>query len=145
MVAIAGQLARSTGIEVRSLGMKASTSITIGQGVQCDANGNAEAGTTAGTIARGLFIALETVDNSSGSAGDKYIRVASGNTYVYCTAGGALVVGEAVKFDASAEVVADTTILAGEVIVGRYIAHENEEANPTDAVDGDIVIVRLGL
>ena len=144
LVAIAGQLARSTGIEVYSVGVKASHSITIGDGVQLDASGNAEKA-TGGTVARGLFIALETVDNSSGSAGDKYIRVASGNTYVYCTAGGALVVGEAVKFDASAEVVADTTILAGEVIVGRYIAHENEEANPTDAVDGDIVIVRLGL
>jgi hypothetical protein len=145
MVAIAGQLARSTGIEIRSLGMKANESITIGQGVQGDANGNAEAGTTAGTIARGLFVAVETVDNTGGSANDLYIRVASGNTYVYTTAGGAIKVGEAVKFDASAEVVADTTILAGEVAVGRYIAHENEEATPTDAVDGDIVIVRLGL
>ena len=145
MVATAGQLARSTGIEIRSLGMKASESITIGQGVQCDANGNAETATTAGTVARGLFIAIETVDNSSGSAGDLSIRVASGNTYVYTTAGGAIKVGEMVKFDASADVVADTTIFAGEVAVGRYIAHENEEATPTDAVDGDIVIVRLGL
>ena len=67
MVATAGQLARSTGIEVRSLGMKASTSITIGQGVQGDANGNAEAGTTAGTIARGLFIALVILIYISGS------------------------------------------------------------------------------
>ena len=145
MVAIAGQLARSTGIEVRSLGVKASHSITIGQGVQGDANGNAEAGTTAGTVARGLYVALETVDNSSGSAGDKSIRVAGGNTYVYCTAGGAIKVGETVKFDANAKVVVATGIFAGETHVGRYIGHENEEVTPTDAVNNDIVIVRLGL
>lgn len=145
MAQSAGALARSTGIEIISLGVKANHSITIGNGVQCDANGNAEKATTAGTIARGLFIAVETVDNTGGSANDKYIRVASGNTYVYCIAGGALKVGEACKFDANSDLVADTTILAGEVVVGRYIGHEGEEAIPTDAVDNDIIVVRLGL
>ena len=144
LVAIAGQLARSTGIEVYSVGVKASHSITIGDGVQLDANGNAEKA-TGGTVARGLFIALETVDNSSGSARDKYIRVASGNTYVYCTAGGAVKVGECVKFDANAKLVTATGIFGAETHVGRYVGHENEESAPTDCVLNDVIIVRLGL
>ena len=100
---------------------------------------------TGGTVARGLFIALETVDNSSGSARDKYIRVASGNTYVYCTAGGAIKVGECVKFDANAKLVTATGIFGAETHVGRFVSHENEESAPTDAVNNDVIIVRLGL
>ena len=89
---------------------------------------------------------LETVDNTAVEVQTTYTYELQVETLTFiATAGGALKVGEAVKFDASAELVADTTILAGEVAVGRYIAHENEEATPTDAVDGDVIIVRLGL
>jgi hypothetical protein len=145
MAATAGQLARSTGIEIQSINVAASTSITRGQTVALDASGNAvKATNSVGTIARGLFVAIETVDNSSGSAGDLEIRCAVGNTYVYATAGGAIKVGEAVKADSASKVVAATGILAAETHIGRYIGHENEEAEPTDASNGDIVIVRLG-
>jgi hypothetical protein len=145
MTATAGQLARSTGIEIQSFNVAASTSITRGQTVALDASGNAvKATNSVGTIARGLFVAIETVDNSSGSAGDLEIRCAVGNTYVYATAGGAIKVGEAVKADSASKVVAATGILAAETHIGRYIGHENEEAEPTDASNGDIVIVRLG-
>lgn len=145
MAATAGQLARSTGIEIQSFNVAASTSITRGQTVALDASGNAvKATNSVGTIARGLFVAIETVDNSSGSAGDLEIRCAVGNTYVYATAGGAIKVGEAVKADSASKVVAATGILAAETHIGRYIGHENEEAEPTDAANGDIVIVRLG-
>ena len=145
MAATAGQLARSTGIEIQSFNVAASTSITRGQTVALEASGNAVLATNSvGTIARGLFVAIETVDNSSGSAGDLEIRCAVGNTYVYATAGGAIKVGEAVKADSASKVVAATGILAAETHIGRYIGHENEEAEPTDAANGDIVIVRLG-
>ncbi len=145
MAATAGQLARSTGIEIQSFNVAASTSITRGQTVALDASGKAvKATNSVGTIARGLFVAIETVDNSSGSAGDLEIRCAVGNTYVYATAGGAIKVGEAVKADSASKVVAATGILAAETHIGRYIGHENEEAEPTDASNGDIVIVRLG-
>ncbi len=134
MTATAGQLARSTGIEIQSFNVAASTSITRGQTVALDASGNAvKATNSVGTIARGLFVAIETVDNSSGSAGDLEIRCAVGNTYVYATAGGAIKVGEAVKADSASKVVAATGILAAETHIGRYIGHENEEAEPTDA------------
>ena len=145
MAATIGQLARSTGIEIVSFSVAAATSLTVGKLVALDASGNAVAATNSvGTIARGLFLAVETVDNSSGSAGDLQIRCAIGNTYVYAEAGGAIKVGEAVKADANSDCVVATTILAAEVHVGRFIAHENESVSPTDAVDGDVIIVRLG-
>ncbi len=145
MAATAGQLARSTGIEVQSFNMAASTSITRGQLVALDANGRAVLATNSvGTVARGLFVAIETVDNSSGSAGDLEIRCAVGNTFVYATAGGAIKVGEAVKADSASKCVAATGVFAAETHIGRYFGHENEENDPTDAASGDVVIVRLG-
>jgi len=145
MAATIGQLARSTGIEILSFNVAASTSLTIGKLVALDASGNAVAATNSvGTIARGLFVAIESVDNSSGSAGDLQIRCAVGNTYVYVEAGGAIKVGEAVKADANSDAVVATAILGAETHVGRYIAHENESLAPTDAADGDVIIVRLG-
>ena len=145
MAATIGQLARSTGIEVLSFNVAAATSLTVGKLVALDASGNAVAATNSvGTIARGLFVAIESVDNSGGSAGDLQIRCAVGNTYVYVEAGGAIVVGEAVQADANSDAVSATAILSGEVHVGRFIAHENESLAPTDASDGDVIIVRLG-
>ena len=144
MAAAAGDLARSTGIEIRTLPLAGATSITTGKVVMANSAGEALNGTTAGTVEKGLYVAVETVDNSAGSAGDLQIRCAIGNTYVYCEAGGAIVVGEAVQADANSDCVAATAILSGEVHVGRFIAHENESVTPTDAVDGDVIIVRLG-
>ena len=145
MAAAIGDLARSTGIEIRTLPMAGATSIVTGKVVMANSAGEALNGTTAGTVEKGLYIAVETVDNSAGAAGDKTIRVASGNTYVYCEAGGAINFGHTVKSDASADLTAATGVFGAEVLVGRYIGHENEDVNPTDAVDGDVIIVRLGL
>lgn len=145
MAAAIGDLAKSTGIEIRSLPVKGSTTITTGKVVEADANGFAIAGTTSGTVEKGLYIAIETVDNSAGADGAKNVRVAAGNTYVYCEAGGAINFGHTVKSDGSANLVAATGVFAAEVLVGRYIGHENEELTPTDAADGDVIIVRLGL
>ena len=145
MAAAIGDLARSTGIEIKTLPMAGATSIITGKVVMANSAGEALNGTTAGTVEKGLYVAVETVDNSAGAAGDKTIRVASGNTYVYCEAGGAINFGHTVKSDASADLVAATGVFGAEVLVGRYIGHENEDINPTDAVDGDVIIVRLGL
>jgi hypothetical protein len=142
MVATAGQLARSTNIEIMSFAVAGSTSITTGQCVGLDSSGDAVLAGTSGVVARGLFVAIETVDNSAGSAGDLYIRLAGGNTYVYATASEALVVGHAVKSNTSSKVASTTDAT---VTIGRYIGHENEESAPTDAVADDVIVVRLGL
>jgi len=145
MAAAIGDLARSTGIEIKTLPMAGATSILTGKVVMANSAGEALNGTTAGTVEKGLYVAIETVDNSAGAAGDKTIRVASGNTYVYATAGDAINYGHTVKCDAAGELTAATGVFGAEVLVGRYIGHENEDINPTDAVDGDVIIVRLGL
>ena len=146
MVATIGALARSTGIEIQSFNVASATTLTRGKLVALDASGNAVLATNSvGTIARGLFVAIETVDNSAGSAGDLQVRCAIGNTYVYCEAGGAIKVGECVKADTNSDAVVATAILGAETHIGRYIGHENEEQSPSDAVDGDVIIVRLGL
>jgi len=146
MAASAGDLARSTGIEIRTLPVAASTSITTGQCVAANASGDAILAGTSGLVARGIYVAVETVDNSSGSAGDLVIRVATGNTYVYATASEALVVGHAVKSSASSKCAPQTSVFGNETLLGRYIGHENEEATGgTDAVTDDVIIVRLGL
>ena len=146
MAATIGQLARSTGIEILSFNVAAATSLTVGKLVALDASGNAvKATNSVGTIARGLFVAVESVDNSGGSAGDLQIRCAVGNTYCYVEAGGAIKVGECVKADTNSDAVVATAILGAETHVGRYVAHENESLAPTDASDGDVIIVRLGL
>ena len=145
MAAAAGQLARSTGIEIQSFNMTA-VSHTKGQVVALDANGRAVLGTNSvGTVQSGKFIAIESVDNSAGAVGDKEIRCAVGNTWVYATAAGAIKVGQAVKAAAAGEVQAATGIFAAETHLGRYFGHENEEADPTDAAANDVIIVRLGL
>ena len=146
MAATIGQLARSTGIEILSFNVAAATSLTVGKLVALDASGNAvKATNSVGSIARGLFVAVESVDNSGGSAGDLQIRCAVGNTYCYVEAGGAIKVGECVKADTNSDAVVATAILGAETHVGRYVAHENESLAPTDAADGDVIIVRLGL
>ena len=145
MAAAIGDLARSTGIEIRTLPVAASTSITTGQCVAANASGDAILAGTSGLVARGIYVAVETVDNSGGSAGDLLIRVATGNTYVYATASEALVVGHAVKSSASSKCAPQTSVFGNETVLGRYIGHENEESAPTDAVTDDIIVVRLGL
>ena len=145
MAATAGQLARSTGIEIFSIAMAASTSITTGQCVQLDSSGNAKLAGTSGVVARGLYVAIETQDNSGGSAGDLNIRLAGGNTYVYATASEAIVVGATVKSTASSKCGPLTSTFGNETLLGRYIGHENESYSQTDAVTDDVIIVRLGL
>jgi|TARA_R110002020_G_scaffold433115_1_gene643197 hypothetical protein len=145
MVATKGALARSTGIEIQSFNIAAATTISAGQTVALDAAGRAVLGTNSvGTVARGIFIAAETVNNAAGAAGDLEIRCAVGNTYIYTEAGGTIKVGEAVKADSASKCAAATGVFAAETHLGRYVGHENEEKDPTDAAAGDTIIVRLG-
>ena len=105
MAATKGDLARSTGIEIRSLAVAAAKTITAGDGVEADA---------------------------------------SGNTYVYAEAGATIVVGHSVKLADDATCVPSASAPDTKTL-GRYVCHENEDVTPTDAVDGDVIVVRLGL
>ena len=158
----AGDLAKTSGVEVISRKSDA-TGMAKGEIVHFSTAGLAVLGTTSGTIADGYGVALEAVAaNADG-------RFAVGNTWVYVKAGAAIIPNNAVAIDATAgragpndepanaalnSIFSDTEVEAEIDLVrdyfgkhvGRYIGHQLEEVgDPTDAADGDIIIIRMGL
>jgi len=166
--AAAGDIARTAGLEVISR-LNDSTGCAKGDIVHFDANGLAVIATaSAGNQQAGFAVALEAGTLSTAS------RFAIGNSYVHVLAGEAIVPFEAIDVDAGAGragshtrpsdsalnlTVANTTNMEADLntavdgirdyfdkIVGRYIGHQTEiVGDPTDAADGDVIIVRLGL
>ena len=154
--AAAGDFARTTGIEVISRKSDA-TGMAKGDVVHFDTAGLAVKATSTGTQADGFGVALEAVAaNADG-------RFAIGNTWVYVLAGAAIIPYQLLKVDATAGRVAAhdkpadaNAIFANAELdaardyfgltVGRFIGHQLEEVgDPTDAADGDVIAIRLGL
>ena len=160
--AAAGDLAKTSGVEVVSR-KSDGTGCSKGEIVHFSTAGLAIIGTSSGTIADGFGVALEDVAaNADG-------RFAVGNTWVYVLAGEAIIPNNLVDIDATAgragshaepgdsslnsifaETEAEDAInlvrdYLGK-IVGRYMGHQLEEVgDPTDAADGDVIAIRLGL
>lgn len=152
-----GDLAKTGGAEIIS-GKCDATGVTKGDVVSFDSNGLIQKASSGDEIGQGFGVALET-----GSANETDVRVAIGNSYVYVTADGAIKPNFLVKVATSTTGQVDshgntadttTTITAVDVnsvkdyfglTVGRYIGHQLQEDLPTDAADGDIIAVRLGL
>ncbi len=163
-----GDIARTAGLEVISR-LNDATGCSKGDIVHFDANGLAVIGVNGtGNQQAGFAVALEDGTLSTAS------RFAIGNSYVHVTAGEAIVPFEAIDIDGTAGragshtraadasltlTVANTTNMQADLeaaldlqrdyfdsFVGRYIGHQTElVGDPTDAADGDIIIVRLGL
>ena len=160
--AAAGDLAKTSGVEVVSR-KSDGTGCSKGQIVHFSTAGLAIIGTSSGTIADGFGVALEDVAaNADG-------RFAVGNTWVYVIAGEAIIPNNLVDIDATAgragshsepantdlnSIFSDTEAEAeidlvrdylGQ-IVGLYMGHQLEEVgDPTDAADGDVIAIRMGL
>ncbi len=161
--AAAGDFARTTGIEVVSRKSDA-TGCSKGEIVMFDTNGLTVIGTaSAGIQSFGFAVALEDVAaNADG-------RFAIGNTWIYVLAGEAIIPFNAVDIDATAgragqldepadaalNTIFSDTETEAEIdlvrdyfgkFVGRYVFHQLEEVgDPTDAADGDVIAIRLGL
>lgn len=163
-----GDIAKTAGLEVISR-LNDSTGCSKGEIVHFDANGLAVVGVVeTGNQQAGYAVALEDGTLSTAS------RFAIGNSYVHVTAGEAIVPFEAIDIDATDGragshtrpvdsaldlTVANTTNMEADLdtaidatrdyfdkFVGRYIGHQTEiVGDPTDAADGDVIIVRLGL
>jgi len=160
-IAVAGDIAKTGIYESWKRGVKGTTSIAKGSLVSFDTNGYVKNMAATDSIAAGFACAMESVDNSSGNDNDLTCQLAVGNSWVYMTAGGAIKPHSLVKINGTAATVIAhakpanaTTPTAGEVdaardyygvTVGRYMGHELEEANATDAANNDTIIVRLGL
>jgi len=151
-----GDLAKTSGIEVISR-KSDGTGMAKGEVVHFDTAGLAVLGTSTGTQADGFGVALEAVAaNADG-------RFAIGNTWIYVKAGSAIIPYQLVKIDATAGRVTNhdkpadaNSIFANAELdaardyfgfaLGRFIGHQLEEVgDPTDAADGDVIIIRLGL
>lgn len=158
----AGDLAKTSGVEIVSR-KSDGTGCSKGDIVHFSTAGLSIIGTSSGTIADGFGVALEDVAASADG------RFAVGNTWVYVVAGEAIIPNNLVDIDATAgragshaepgnaslNAIFSDTEAEAEIdlvrdyfgkCVGRYMGHQLEEVgDPTDAADGDIIAIRLGL
>ena len=149
-------------LSIRRIGVAASTTITKGEVVTRDAGGDLITATTT-PVDGPHFVALETVDNSSGSDNDLQCPVAIQGHYVTVISDGAITPGSYVQ---------EATSTAGQVIVwagtntdeivGTYFGKEggaisksastpyaetftdSADFNPVPCADGDVIEILLG-
>lgn len=149
-------------LSIRRIGVAASTTITKGEVLIGDAGKDLITQTT--TPADGPhFVALETVDNSSGSDGDLSCPVAVQGHYVTVIADGAILPGSYVQ--GATGTAGQVIVWAGtntDEIVGTYYGKEggsiakasgtpyaetftdDADFDPSDAADGDVIEILIG-
>lgn len=149
-------------LSIRRIGVAASTTITKGNVVIRDAGGDLIVQTT--TPADGPhFVALETVDNSSGADNALQCPIAVQGHYVTVIADGAITPGSYVQ--GATSTAGQVIVWAGtntDEIVGTYYGKEGgtiatdsstpyaetftdgADFNPTDAADGDVIEILIG-
>lgn len=163
-MATIGDIAKTEYIEVQQRGVKGTVKITKGDILSFDANGLARLALTTDFRDVGFGVALANADNTSGADDAITVRYALGG-WVYILSGGTIQPNNLVKFGSGTtgdmEVVAhsfaaditatpvstdvNSAKYAFALTIGRYIAHENEEADATAAADEDTIMVRLGV
>jgi len=158
----AGTITRETIISTRRIPVAASESISKGQVCEL-VSGYLKKSPVAATADVNHFVALEAVDNSSGSAGDLSAPVAVSGHYVTVVADGAIRPGARVQISGSTAGQVITSAGDIEKAVGWYTGKEggtiakaagtpfqetftdDSDFPPVAAADGDIVEIYLGL
>jgi hypothetical protein len=158
----AGTIVRETIISTRRIPVKASTTITKGN--VCELSSGylincAASGTPTADVAH--FVALETVDNSSGANGAVTAPVAVSGHYVTVVADGAISPGARVQISASTAGQVITAAGDIDIQVGTYFGKEggivaksastpylesytdNQDFPPVAAADGDVIEVLI--
>jgi len=149
---------------IRRLPIAASTLITKGNVLDQNTAGDVIVSVTGGTVEVQHFVALETVDNSSGSAGDLSVPCAVRGHFVTVIADGVIEVGEKVVASGSTagQVIAYVAVThTVDEIVGVYWGKEggsitkaggtpflesftdNEDFEAVASADGDVVEIEL--
>lgn len=151
MAQTAGQIAKSHNIEIIS--RTVASTVTVGDIVGFNTSGTvrtAAVTSITSNIINGFGVALETV--TSGTA-----RIAVGNSWIYATCATGATVPMQVVAPTTSESVAgrfraltatDTitgTIANFNLVVGRYMGHEDEVDDPSAATTAEVGIIRLGL
>ena len=158
----AGTITRETIISTRRIPVAASESITKGQVCEL-VSGYLKKSPVAATADVNHFVALEAVDNSSGSAGDLSAPVAVSGHYVTVVADGAIRPGARVQVSGSTAGQVITSAGDIEKAVGWYTGKEggiiakaagtpfqetftdNSDFPPVACADGDVIEIYLGL
>ncbi len=143
----AGDIGKTSGSHVISVGVNTGEVIVKGDIVTFDANGFALQGTdTENPMITGRGVALEA-KTGTGSDGDDKIRILVAG-YVFGVAGAAIKPNAALEVDATAgrfqTATAMATIESNKWLLAFYEGHQLEEDGAqTDAADDDIILVRL--
>jgi len=165
--AVAGKIAKTGIYEAVSRGVLAGQNIARGDTIAFDTNGWAKQGATTDSIDNGFGVAMIASDNSAGGAasGDTLVTVAVGNSWVFVKAGGAIKPMNLVKIGSATTVIAHdkpanatttitNTTTSNEIdaardyfglTFGRYMGHQLQPREMTDAANADVIIVRLGV
>ena len=141
---VAGEVIRPGKHDVSIMGISAGLNVVKGQFYTTATGGNLVFLGT-GSNENGLFIALESVDNTNGAAGEKTVQVAGVGSYVTAEMGGAVVPGEYVGNTGTnpAKLVGETVAdITSGTIIGRYIGLPGGLKVPS--ADGDIGVILLG-
>lgn len=154
-----------TNLSIRRLPVAAATTITKGQVVEPDVGGDYVPGLTAQTAETEHYVALETVDNSTGADGDLFVPVAVPGHYVTVIADGAIRPGSDVVASGTTvgQVIAYVELdHTPDQIIGKYFGKEGgtiakagttpflesytdgADFTPVDAADGDVIEILLG-
>jgi hypothetical protein len=153
-------------LSIRRISVAATTTITKGEVCNVDTSGDLVTSTTSQVAEVPHYVALETVDNSGGSAGDLFCPVAIGGHYVTVIADGVIEPGERVVSSGTtagqviAYVAASHTI---DQVVGTYFGKEggtiaksattpyaetftdSADFSPVPSADGDVIEILLGM
>ena len=151
-------------LSIRRLPVAATTSISKGNVLEQDAGGDLIVSPTTRTAEVNHYVALEAVDNSSGSDGDLHVPCAVAGHFVTVVADGAIRPGTAVVISGSTagQVIAYVAAThARNHVVGIYWGKEGgtvskdsstpylesftdaADFSPADAADGDVIEVQL--
>lgn len=154
-----------TKLSIRRLPVAASTTITKGNVINPDTGGDMVVSTTGQVAEVPHYVALETVDNSSGADGDLFVPCAVPGHYVTVIADGTIRAGTRVVASGStagqviAYVAASHTI---DQVIGTYFGKESgtiatasttpyaetftdtADFSPANATDGDVIEILLG-
>ncbi len=152
-------------LSIRRFSIAASTTITKGEVCNPDASGDLVTSTTGIVAEVPHYVALETVDNSSGSASDLFCPVAVAGHYVTVIAGDTIEPGEWVVASAGTAGEVRAYVIgthAVNQIVGTYVGKEggsiakaastpyaetftdSADFNPVPCADNDVIEILLG-
>jgi hypothetical protein len=151
-------------LSIRRLPVAASTTLTKGNICEQDAGGDLIVSPTARTAEVNHYVALETIDNSSGADGALHVPVAVAGHFVTVVADGAIRPGTAVVISGSTAGQAIAYVASSHAknqVVGIYWGKEggiiakgsstpylesftdSADFSPADAADGDVIEVQL--